>query len=143
MKIPKHPLVKSSTSGRVSNDGNPMIGGTYAFSTCLAHAEIEISRLLSVLNPKTNADAVLEWMKQNYDKDGIITIEAYITSGYDHSVGVNGYCELDEYFDPDDFYAAMDDCPLLTGDEYNAVADLLQNTLEEMDIDNYTLYEAD
>lgn len=137
------PLIKSNYAGRVSNEGNGMIGGSYAFSTVLAYKNLELWPALRCLEARADYDEICDWFLNNYDEDVDVKVEAYITFGYDHSVGINSYSELEEVFDPDDFYEAVDACPFLNDEERFYIHNHMQDMVENLECGDFKFYEID
>lgn len=137
------PIIKRSCSGRVSNEGNGMVGGAYAFSTVLAYTKIEIWPALRCLIARVDYDEICNWFLENYDEDGDVKIEAYITIGYDDSVGVKSFAELEEVFEPEDFYEAVDKCPYLNDEENFYIHTHMQDMVDDLECGDFKFYEID
>jgi len=137
------PLIKSQYSGRVSDEGNGMVGGAYAFSTGLAYKNLEFWPAFRCLEARVDYDEICNWFLENYDEDGEARIEAYITVGYDDSVGVKDYAELEEVFDPDDFYEAVDKCPYLNDEEKFYIRNHMQDMVDDLKCGDFKFYEID
>lgn len=137
------PIIKRRCSGRVSNEGNGMVGGAYAFSTGLAYTKIEIWPALRCLIARVDYDEICKWFLENYDEDGDVKIEAYITVGYDDSVGVKSFAELEEVFEPEDFYEAVDKCPYLNDEENFYIHTHMQDMVDDLECGDFKFYEID
>ena len=135
------PIVKSRSNGRVSNDGNGMIGGRWANTTCLAHKEVWLCDIMGNISEsdEDKANKVYEWLKDHIGDP--IQLEAYFDVGYDESVGLSSYCDLDEAFLPDGLEDAINECPLLTEEEKEVLMEKVQEVAD--DEDKYELYEID
>ena len=137
------PIIKSSYSGRVPNEGNGMVGGTYAFCTRLAYKKIEIWPALRCVSARGDYEDIKEWFIDNYDANGMATVEAYFTVGYDHSGGVNSSCEEDERFLPEGFEDAVYRCPYLDGDEWIDINMKMSDMVDDIPEDEFEFYETD
>lgn len=137
------PIIKRSCSGRVSNEGNGMVGGAYAFSTVLAYTKIEIWPALRCLIARVDYDKICEWFLENYDEEGEARIEAYITAGYDDSVGIKSSADLEEVFEPEDFYEAVDKCPYLNDEENFYIHTHMQDMVDDLECGDFEFYEID
>jgi hypothetical protein len=135
------PYIKNGHSGRVPRDG--MTGGDYAFCTALAYKNLGMWPALRCLEARADYDEICDWFLENYDEDGDVRVEAYITFGYDHSVGINSYSELDEVFDPEDFYEAVDNCPYLNDEENFYIHNHMQEMVENLECGDFKFYEID
>lgn len=120
-----------------------MVGGAYAFSTGLAYTKIEISPALRCLIARVDYDEIYNWFLENYDEDGDVKIEAYITVGYDDSVGVKSFAELEEVFEPEDFYEAVDKCPYLNDEENFYIRTHMQDMVDDLECGDFKFYEID
>jgi hypothetical protein len=110
------PIIKRSSHGYASNDGNGMVGGRWAGCTHLAYKDIKVDELTECITDTDKAEKVALWLKERIGET--IRVEAYFNEGYDHSVGIPYYCDLEESFDPHQkVYDAIDSCPDMTGDE--------------------------
>ena len=96
-----------------------------------------------VLETLRNWAEEFETWWQSHDEDGDVKIEAYITTGYDDSVGVKGYAELEEVFDPDDFYEAVDACPFLNDEERFYIHNHMQDMVDDLECGDFKFYEVD
>ena len=83
-------------------------------------------------------DEAWEWMHEKLG-DESFKIEAYITTGYDHSVGLDDICEMDEWFANEEFDKALEECPLLTAEEKEKVKTELEAIAENED--GYEFYD--
>lgn len=137
------PIVKSSYSGRVSNEGNGMVGGKYAFSTVLAYTKIEIWPALRCLIARVDYEEIKKWFEDNYDANGTAIVEAYFTVGYDHSVGVGNYAEEEERFEPEGFDEAVNRCPYLDDEERFYIQMKMSEMVEDIPEEDFEFYEMD
>lgn len=112
------PTNKDHSHGYVKPDGNPMTGGEWWSTTDLYKKFIPIDSL-------TDDEAVAAWLADKYGEDEVY-IEAYITEGEDTSTNYYGY-EVDEWFEPEDFFLATEECPLLTPETKQALLERLDN----------------
>lgn len=133
------PLVKKHSKGYVPNGGNGMIGGRWANTTRLAYKDINVSDLTNSISDTDKAEACLKWVTDRIGET--FRVEAYFDCGYDHSVGVPEYCEMNESLDPDKSVFEAFDCPMLTLKEKSDVMDALADICD--DEDGYELYEID
>lgn len=99
--------------GYVPNDGNGMVGGSWFSRTDLCDKFVAIEDL-------TEDEAVAAWLSQRMGDEAII-VEAHITSGYDHSVGIDCFAEVDDFIEPEGFEDAVAECPLLTEETRKAL----------------------
>ena len=133
------PKIKSYHKGYVGNDGNGMVGGRWANTTRLAYKDISVERLTECISDADKAEKCLLWIKEKVGET--FRVEAYFNVGYDHSVGLSEYCEMDEGFDPEQVvFDAIKSCPV-SGEEVCLMMVELANICE--DEDGYELYEID
>lgn len=119
--------------GRVPNDGNGRIGGDWLSATYLCSKWVSIESI-------TDDEAVASWLANRVEDDAV-EVQAYLNSGYDHSVGCYSYCEVYEVLESD-LLDAINDCPLLTDDEREKMVekyeDIVWNTDDyESDEEDY------
>ena len=128
---PDRAIIKSQSHGRVGCDGNGMVGGDWMSVTHLAYKYVYLETIIK-------SDDAWEWMHGRLG-DEAFRIDAYITTGYDHSVGQDYICEMDEWFTNDEFETALDECPYLTAEErLSARTELESIALNE---DGYEFYD--
>jgi hypothetical protein len=135
------PIIKKANSGFVGHDGNGMVGGSWANTEILARKSVDVERLTEkVVSDTDKAEKCYEWLT---DKIGdSFFVEAYFNVGYDHSVGLDYYCDLSEWLDPDqEVFDAIDSCPWLTPEEKVAMLGYLYDICAEED--GYELYDID
>lgn len=136
-----NPIVKSSRRGYAPHDGNGMVGGSWANNEVLARKSVDVERLTKkTVSDTDKAEKCQEWLT---DKIGdSFLVEAYFNVGYDHSVGLDYYCDLSEYLDPDqEVFDAIDACPFLTPEERIAMLGLLDDICS--DEEGYECYDVD
>ena len=134
------PKIKSYHKGRVGNDGNGMVGGRWANTTRLAYKDISVERFTECISDVDKAEKCISWLKEKIGES--FRVEAYFDCGYDHSVGLSEYCEMNESFDPEqEVLGAIDSCPWLSPDERLELTGWLYEICE--DEDGYELYEID
>ena len=134
------PIVKNQSNGIVGHDGNGMVGGRWANTTILAYKDIPVKKLTECISDEEKAEKCLSWLKER--RGETFRVEAYFDCGYDHSVGMDSYCEMNEGFDPEDVvFDAIDSCPWLSYGERHEVTGWLYELCE--DEDGYELYEID
>lgn len=133
------PKIKSYHKGRVGNEGNGMVGGKWANTTRLAYKDIPVEKLTECISDADKAEKCLKWLTEKIGET--FRVEAYFNCGYDHSVGLSEYCEMDEGFDPEQVvFDAIKSCPA-SGEEVFLMMVELANICE--DEDGYELYEID
>ena len=116
-----------------------MVGGRYAGATVLFYHDISLWDFLDDL-PDEIYDSVYAWFADEIGEE--IRVEAYFDCGYDESVGLSEYCDLDEKFDPDqEVYDAIEKCPLLTAEQKAQLREKLDKMVEDLDDDAYKQYE--
>lgn len=112
------PTIKSERRGFAPNLGNGMVGGEWYECTALYYKLIWIEEL-------NDDEAVQGWLSQRIGDDSI-KVEAYISEGYDRSTN-SDFFEVQEIFEPDDFFLATEECPLLTPETKQALWERLDN----------------
>ena len=133
------PILKDHRYGRVSNDGNGMVGGRWESSTVLAYKDRYLCDIIDCITDEVKSNEVFTWLK---DKLGDpIRFEAYFDMGYDYSVGLDSYCDLDESFLPEDAEDAVNECPLLNDNEKKFIVSKMQDIADESE--GYVFYEFD
>lgn len=134
------PKIKSYHKGRVGNDGNGMVGGKWANTTRLAYKDIPVKKLTECISDADKAGKCLKWLTEKIGET--FRVEAYFDTGYDHSVGLSEYCEMNEGFDPEQVvFDAIKSCPLMSEEDKARMMFDLANICE--DEDGYELYEID
>lgn len=123
------PTIKSEHRGFAPNLGNGMVGGEVYDCTALYKKFIPIDSL-------TDDEAVQAWFSQRINDD-TIKVEAYITDGYDRSCNCDIF-EIDEVFEPENFFLATEECPLLSPETKQALWERLDAIA--YDTDNYEPY---
>lgn len=125
------PLIKKKSSGYASHDGNHMVGGSWKSETRLYFKYIDIDAIIE-------SDNAYNWLIEKRQGSGDVRVEAYITTGYDHSVGIENMCDMEEYFLDEELIEQIQECPFLSENEVtDAIAeyeDIASNT------DNYEPY---
>ena len=134
------PIIKRQGRGFVSHDGNHMVGGAYAYSVRLFYAEVDFDDALEITSERDDSDEIWLWF-MNYLNGDTVTVEAYFSVGYDHSVGISYHCDLEEQFYSSAFDEAADRCPLLSDDEKAAVKAKMVEIIDNLDGEKYTAYE--
>ena len=117
-----------------------MIGGRWANTTRLAHKEVWLCDLFEppVENNERTDDAYL-WLKERIGE--LIRFESYFDVGYDESVCLSSYCDIDESFIPDGVEDAINECPLLTDEEKEVLMEKVEDLAN--DGNGYKFYEID
>lgn len=134
------PKIKSYHKGWIGNDGNGMVGGRWANTTILAYKDIPVKKLTEGISDEEKAKKCLSWLKERIGET--FRVEAYFDTGYDHSVGLSEYCEMNEGFDPEQVvFDSIDSCPWLSPGERHEVTGWLYELCD--DEDGYELYEID
>ena len=134
------PKAKDYRHGRVSNEGNGMVGGKWWGMKRLAYKDIKVSDLTECITDTDKAEKALKWLTEKIGET--FRVEAYFSVGKDESVGIPEYCEMYEGFDPDDsVFDAIKTCPYLDGEAQGAMMFDLANLCE--DEDGYEFYEID
>ena len=133
------PKIKSYHKGRIGNDGNGMVGGKWANTTILAYKDIPVKKLTECISDEEKAEKCLSWLKEKIGET--FRVEAYFDCGYDHSVGLSEYCEMNEGFDPEQVvFDAIKSSPVSSEDICKMMFDLANICDDE---DGYELYEID
>lgn len=128
------PIIKRKSGGYASNEGNGMVGGSWANCNHLFYKTCDIDGIVE-------DDAAYGWFYAKLDGKTAITFEAYFNEGHDNSVGISHYCDMDESFVPEDFLALLEACPLLgegSKDEIRKKVHLIA-----VDPEGYEPYESD
>lgn len=134
------PKIKNHHKGRVGNDGNGMVGGRWENTTRLAYKDISVERLTECISDAEKAKKCLLWLKEKIGES--FRLEAYFDEGYDYSVGLDSYCDMNESLDPDQVVLdAINTCPSLTPDEKDEMKGYLFDICD--DEDGYEFYEID
>lgn len=134
------PIIKKANSGFVGHDGNGMVGGSWANTEILARKHVDVSRLAESVADEEKSAKCLEWLTEKIGESFLL--EAYFDCGYDHSVGISSYCDLNEWLDPDEEVTdAIESCPWLTPDEKVAMLGYLYDICA--DEEGYELYDID
>ena len=133
------PIVKDHRSGVVSNDGNGMVGGRWENTTILAYKDCYLCDIMDGIVEEEKSDDVFAWLKDRLGDP--IRFEAYFDMGYDDSVGLGYYYDLDESFLPEDTEDAIDQCPLLNDEEKKSIVSKMQDIAD--DSNSYEFYEVD
>lgn len=134
------PIVKSHRKGYVSNDGNGMVGGRWESATRLGYKDINVETLTKCISDVDTAEKFLSWLYERIGED--FRVEAYFDVGYDNSVGIGNYCEMDESLDTEQSVIdAIDYCPWLSYKEKHEIFGRLDEIKE--DEEGYKLYEID
>lgn len=136
------PKIKHYRKGRVGNDGNGMVGGRWWGATVLGYADIDFSPALDSIQDDSHFNDVFSWIQEKLGSD-TVRVEAYFNVGKDDSVGLPEYCDLDEWFEPEDFINAINDCPFLSESERMCVLADMGELIENTDDENYELYDVD
>lgn len=136
------PIIKRRGKGRVGHDGNGMVGGSYEYAVQLHHTKVEYEPALECTASRPDSEEIFWWFYYYLNSD-TVTVEAYFSVGYDHSVGASGYCDLEEQFYSDAFDEAVDICPLLSDEEKEAIKQKMVEIIDDLDSSNYTPYEPD
>lgn len=132
-------IIKNRCSGYASNEGNGMVGGAWAGATALAHKDFYLSDFTDDIEDEARGNNAYIWLKERLDDP--ILLEAYFDVGYDHSVGLGEYCDLNETFIPDGFEEDVNECPFLTESEKEALVKMVQGVAEKED--GYEFYEIE
>lgn len=119
------PIVKSSSSGR-----------GWASCTSLYYKDVSFDNFL----PDDVSEEARAWLFREYGNEWV-RLEAYIECGYDHTVGVNYGYDMDEWFLDEDFEKLVDECPLLTDEQREAIVAKMEEYAEEKD--GYEPYDVD
>lgn len=134
------PTIKNYRSGYASNEGNGMVGGAWENTTRLAYKDVSVERLTECISDEEKAGKCLSWLTEKIGET--FRVEAYFDVGYDKSVGLDSYWEMNESFDPEqEVFEAIDCCPWISPSEKHEMRELLYEICE--DEDGYELYEID
>ena len=134
------PKIKSYHKGWIGHDGNGMVGGKWANTTILAYKDIPVKKLTDGISDEEKAEKCLSWLTEKIGKT--FRVEAYFDCGYDHSVGLSEYCEMNESFDPEQIvFDSIKSCSLMDEEDKARMMFDLANICE--DEDGYELYEID
>lgn len=128
------PIIKKANSGFVGHDGNGMVGGSWGSCTHLFYKRCDIGDILE-------DDTAYGWLYAKLDGETEIILEAYFDEGYDNSVGISHYCDMDECFVPDEFLALVEECPFLLDETKEAIEKKVYEIAE--DDNGYEAYECD
>ena len=133
------PLIKNYCRGSVPRDG--MTGGRWENTTRLAYKDIPVERLTECISDEEKAEKCLSWLKERIGES--IRVEAYFDVGYDHSVGLDNYCDMySNPFPPDQSVVdAISFCPVVSAKDRLKIGDTLSDIAEEEE--GYELYEID
>ena len=104
----------------------------------LGFKDIETSELVEGIEDSDLAEKCLEWLKERLGET--FRVEAYISHGYDNSVGLDAYFALNESLDCDEAEKAINDLPYLAYDEKCTLRKRLWELQED---DDYELYDLD
>ena len=126
------PVIKDSCRGFASHDGNGMVGGKWANCNHLFYKKCDIGNLV-------DDDTAYGWLYAKMDGDTDVTFEAYFDEGYDESVGISHYCDMDEYFIPEDFLELVKECPFLLDETKETIKKKVYGIAE--DENGYEAYE--
>lgn len=126
------PIIKNKMSGYASNDGNGMVGGKWASCEHLFYKKYELGNFV-------NDGTAYGWLCAKMDGDIDVTFEAYFDEGYDDSVGISHYCDMDEYFIPEDFLELVKECPFLLDETKETIKKKVYEIAE--DDNGYEAYE--
>ena len=133
------PIVKRQSHGRVGNDGNGMVGGRWQSCTHLAYKDISVDGLTECISDGDKAEKVALWLKERIGET--IRVEAYFSEGYDHSVGLDHYCDMEEGFDNLEAINSITICPLMTESEKSLMRLRMWDMQDEPE--GYEFYEID
>lgn len=132
------PIIKNHRSGVVSNEGNGMIGGRWENTTILAYKDCYLCDIIDCITDEVKSNDIFVWLKDRLRDP--IRFEAYFDMGYDDSVGLSYYCDLDESFLPKDAEDAVNECPLLNDEEKKALVSKMQDMADKNE--SYIFYEV-
>ena len=117
-------------SGRVSNDGNGMVGGYWWACDFTAKARVYLEDVIDRLA------TVAACLPEEFE------IEAEFEAGEDTSVGLGQYCEMiDEASVPEDVLKLIDEAKISDAWK-DALKAVLEAYAEELDSDKYDMEEA-
>lgn len=134
------PKIKNHRKGVVGHDGNGMVGGRWESATRLAYKDVPVTSLTECISDEDKAEKCLKWLTEKVGET--FRVEAYFDCGYDHSVGLGSYCEINEWFEPDEEVTdAIDSCPWLTTEDKIEMTSHLDDICA--DEEGYELYDLD
>ena len=136
------PKIKHFRKGVASNEGNGMVGGKWWGATVLGYADIDFTPALDSITDDSRFNDIFSWLQEKLGSD-IVRVEAYFNVGKDDSVGLPEYCDMDEWFEPDDFINAINECPFLSKSERMRVLTDMGALIENTDESDYELYDVD
>lgn len=119
-----------------------MVGGKWWGCQRLGYADIDFTPSLESINDDSHFSDVYDYLVETLGGDRV-RVEAYFNVGSDESVGLPDYCDLDEWFEPEDFITAVNECPFLSKSERMRVLTDMGVMLDGLDEDNYELYDID
>ncbi len=137
------PIIKNYRSGRVGNDGNGMVGGSWWGCQHLGYVEVYVADIIDELEGDEGgdrADKVYGWLVENDHE--IITVEAYIDEGEDNSTNCYTF-DVDETFYPEEFDEWIRECPYLSDEEKEAIIKKFGDYVDGLDAHDFELYEPD
>lgn len=132
------PIIKNFRKGRVSYDGNSMVGGRWWGCDHLAYKTTEPCDFIGFIDDEDRYKEAEKWFEEH--GLGTVKVEAYFHVGEDESTG-SVSCDLDEWFYPEGFDDKVEECPHLTEDEKVKVMNWMQDFSE--DEKHYELYAED
>ena len=136
-------LVKDYKKGFVPRDGNGMVGGRWWGCKRLGYASFGHLKYLGSVIDDDRLETLLKWFKEKTGGEEF-KVEAYIEVGSDESVGLPNICDLDEVLPVDEgIYQAIHDCPFLDALEKGKVRETLGRKLEDLEAEDFELYEID
>ena len=136
------PKIKDYRHGKVGNDGNGMVGGRWWGATVLGYADIDFMPALESINDDSHFSDVFDYLVEKLG-GYTVRVEAYFNVGKDESVGLPEYCDMDEWFEPEDFITAVNECPFLSKSERMRVLTDMGALIENTDESDYELYDVD
>lgn len=132
------PKIKRHAKGSIPRDG--MTGGRWENTTRLAYKDVPVERMTECISDDGKAEKCLEWLTARIGDS--FRVEAYFDVGYDYSVGLDSYCDMNESFDADDVvYDSIGLCPCLSIADKHDMTVLVGNLIE--DEEGYEFYEID
>jgi hypothetical protein len=135
------PKIKNYHKGRASNEGNGMVGGRWWGCKRLGYVDVDYMPALDGINDDSHFSDVYDYLVERIGEK--VRVEAYFNCGKDESVGLPEYCDLDEWFEPEDFINAVNECPFLSKSERMRILADMGDLIEGLDDDAYELYEID
>ena len=139
--VMNRPKIKNYRSGSVGNDGNGMVGGKWWGCQRLGYADIDFTPALESINDDSHFADVMDNLVETLG-GYTVRVEAYFDVGRDESVGLSNYCDLDEWFEPEDFISAVNQCPFLSKSERMRVLTDMGALIDESE-DKFELYDID